>query len=127
MKTKQILLTAAGFASLGAGIIGIIMPLLPTTPFLLLAALCFSAGNSRFSRFLTKNKYLGSYLEHYRNKTGIPLPIKLQSILFLWAVLLLSMFLLHKDYLFILLPIVGSCVTIHICAIRPARKKTSGN
>lgn len=118
MKAKKLFLTAAGFSALGLGIVGIALPVLPTTPFLLLAALCFSAGSSRFSEILQKNKYLGSYITHYREKTGVPLGTKIVSIVFLWAALLLSMALFRKDYLFILLPIVGACVTVHIALIK---------
>jgi uncharacterized protein len=122
MTAKKALLTAAGFASLGAGIVGIALPILPTTPFLLLSAICFSAGNSRFSNALMKNKYLAGYIDHYRNKTGIPFKIKMQSIAFLWAALLVSMFLLQKDYLFILLPCVGAGVTAHLALIQTKKE-----
>ena len=122
MNAKQALLTAAGVASLGAGIAGIVLPILPTTPFLILSAVCFSAGSSRFSQVLAKSKYLSGYLEHYRNKTGVPLKIKIQSISFLWAVLLISMFLLQKDYLFILLPCVGAGVTTHLALIKTKKE-----
>jgi uncharacterized membrane protein YbaN (DUF454 family) len=122
MKTKKLLLTAAGFSSLGLGIVGIVLPILPTTPFLLLAALCFSAGNSQFGEILQKNRYLGSYITHYRNKTGVPLKVKLCSIFFLWGVLLISMAVFRKDYLYILLPVVGVCVTVHIVLIKTKNK-----
>lgn len=122
MKTKQALLTAAGALSLGAGIAGIVLPLLPTTPFLLLSAVCFSAGNNRLSQALMKNKYLAGYMDHYRNKTGVPLKIKMQSIGFLWAVLLASMFIMQKDYLFILLPCVGVGVTVHLALINTKKE-----
>lgn len=122
MNAKNALLTVAGVASLGAGIAGIVLPLLPTTPFLLLSAICFSAGNSRLSGVLMKNKYLAGYVEHYRNKTGIPAKIKMQSIVFLWAALLISMFVLQKDYLFILLPCVGAGVTVHLALIRAKKE-----
>lgn len=122
MNAKKILLTAGGFTALGLGIAGIVLPVLPTTPFLLLSVLCFSAGNNRFAGILQKNRYLGSYIAHYRNKTGVPLQIKLGSILFLWAALLVSMAVFQKEYLFILLPVVGVCVTIHLLMIRTQKK-----
>lgn len=122
MNFKKLLLTAAGFSALGLGIVGIVLPVLPTTPFLLLSALCFSAGSSRFAEILEKNKYLGSYIVHYRNKTGVPIKIKIYSIVFLWAALLVSMAVFRKDYLFILLPVVGVCVTSHIALIRTQKK-----
>lgn len=119
---KKVLLTAAGLASLGVGIVGIVLPLLPTTPFLILSAICFTACNSRFSGFLMKNKYLAGYLDHYRNKTGIPLKIKLQSICFLWAVLLITMFVVQKEYLYIVLPCVGVGVTLHLALMKTKKE-----
>lgn len=119
---KRILLMAAGFAVLAAGIAGILLPLLPTTPFLLLAAVCFSSSNSRFASFLHKNRYISCYLEHYRNKSGVPLSVRLRSILFLWGLLFLSMLFLNNRFLFFLLPVIGAAVTVHICLLRPARK-----
>ncbi len=122
MSIKKALLTTAGLASLGAGIAGIVLPILPTTPFLILAAFCFSASSSRFSNVLMKNKYLAGYLEHYRNKTGVPFKTKMQSICFLWAVLLISMFVLQKDYLYILLPCVGAGVTLHLALMKTKKE-----
>lgn len=122
MKAKNILLTAAGFSALGLGIVGIVLPILPTTPFLLLSALCFSAGSSRISEILQRNKYLGSYISNYRNKTGVPKEVKICSVFFLWAALLVSMAVFRKDYLFILLPVIGVCVTIHIALIKTKKE-----
>ena len=122
MNAKKILLIAAGFTALGLGLVGIALPVLPTTPFILLSAICFSASNSRFSRLLQKNKYFSSYIDNYKNKTGIPGSVKIGSIIFLWTSLLVSMILLKKDYLYILLPVVGVCVTIHIALIKTQKK-----
>lgn len=73
---KKILLLCAGSISLALGVVGIFLPVLPTTPFLLLAAACFSASSQRLHRFLTRNKYLGAYLDNYKNKFGVPLQSK---------------------------------------------------
>ena len=121
MSIKKAVLLSMGFLSLGVGIVGIALPVLPTTPFILLSAICFSNSSDRFYQILRKNKYLGSYIDHYRNKSGVPTSIKMSSIVFLWAMLVLSMILFHKDYLFIILPIVGTCVTIHIALIKAKR------
>ena len=125
MQIKKMFLMSIGFLSLGAGIIGIVLPLLPTTPFLLLSILCFSESNERFSTFLLKSKTLKSYVENYQNKTGIPFGVKARSLIFLWGTLIASMLLFHKDkeYLFIILPLVGAGVTLHILLIK-TRKKT---
>lgn len=118
MSVKKTFLLSMGFLSLGAGIVGVALPVLPTTPFLLLSVLCFSGSSERLSGFLLKNKALASYVENYRNKTGVPLALKVRSIFFLWATLAASMLLFQKEYLFILLPVVGAGVTAHIALLK---------
>jgi len=107
-----------GFLSLGAGIVGIALPVLPTTPFLLLSVFCFSGSSERFSNFLLKSRALSGYMENYKNKTGLPVRLKVKSLVFLWASLAASMLLFQKDYLYALLPLVGAGVTLHIALIR---------
>jgi uncharacterized membrane protein YbaN (DUF454 family) len=77
--------TILGFVFMGIGIIGIFLPILPTTPFLILAALLFAKGNSRFATVLLKNKYLAAYINNYRNKVGVPIKTKITSLVFLWG------------------------------------------
>ncbi|MBM7635514.1 YbaN family protein [Streptococcus saliviloxodontae] len=64
---KKIFLITVGFVSLFLGIIGIVVPLLPTTPFLLLAGSCFASSSQKFDRWLKQTKvydfYVGDYLE----------------------------------------------------------------
>lgn len=111
-----------GFLSLGVGIVGIALPVLPTTPFLLLSVFCFSGSSNRFSGLLLKIKWLASYVENYKNKTGVPRIVKVQSIIFLWATLTASMLVFQKEYLFILLPLVGAGVTLHIALLRTKKE-----
>ena len=63
----------------GLGIIGIFLPLLPTTPFLLLAAACYARSSKRFYNWLLNNKWFGNYIKNYRERKGIPLQIKIIS------------------------------------------------
>ena len=55
------------------GIIGIVIPLLPTTPFLLLAAACYSRSSKKFYNWLLNNKWFGPYITNYLDGKGIPL------------------------------------------------------
>lgn len=81
---KKMLLTIGGFISLGLGILGIVLPLLPTTPLLLLAAACFIRGSDKHYQWLISNKYFGSYIENYRAGKGIPKRAKVVGIFLLW-------------------------------------------
>ena len=62
-----------------------VLPVLPTTPFVLLAAICFSAGNSRHSAWLRQNRVFGLFIDNYRTKRGISKLHKTASIAFLWT------------------------------------------
>ncbi|GAA0604492.1 hypothetical protein GCM10009001_22110 [Virgibacillus siamensis] len=80
----KFLLVIAGSVSLVLGLIGIILPLLPTTPLLLLAAACYVRSSKRLYLWLITNKYFGSYIENYRQGRGIPLKAKVMGVIVLW-------------------------------------------
>ncbi|EMR74903.1 hypothetical protein MBGDF03_00701 [Thermoplasmatales archaeon SCGC AB-540-F20] len=84
---KWILITA-GTVFVGLGIIGIILPILPTTPFLLLAAACYARSSKRFYDWLINNKWIGAYIKNYREGKGVPLKIKVFTISLLWITVL---------------------------------------
>jgi len=115
---KNLILTIFGFTLLGLGAIGVVLPVLPTTPFVLLAAICFSVSNKKFHDWLLKNRIFGPFIENYRTKQGIKLSQKLGSIAFLWTGLIISMVVSQKTWVFIFLPIVGVGVTIHLLLIK---------
>ncbi|WP_163971775.1 YbaN family protein [Oceanobacillus halotolerans] len=81
---KKLLLIIAGTISLVLGIIGIILPLIPTTPLLLLAAACYVRSSEHLYTWLITNKYFGSYIQNYRLGKGIPLKAKVTGVSVLW-------------------------------------------
>lgn len=81
----KIVLIIAGSISLALGLLGIILPLLPATPLLLLAAACYVRGSKSLYKWLISNKYFGSYIENYRSGKGISLKAKVMGVLLLWA------------------------------------------
>ncbi|MDR0518388.1 MAG: YbaN family protein [Fibromonadaceae bacterium] len=98
--------------------IGVVTPVLPTTPFLLLATFLFSKSSPRLSNFLLKNKVFGKYLSNYFNNVPIPLKEKLISIAFLWVGLGATFyFATLSRMVFIILIIVGISVSIHIATL----------
>jgi len=114
---KWILLTA-GFFSLGMGILGVFLPLLPTTPFLLLSAACFFKSSPRMYRFLLYNPWFGKYIRNYREGRGIPLRVKAVSLTLLWGTILYAtIFVVHLGAIRLLLLGVAVGVTIHIVRI----------
>ena len=73
---QRLLWLAAGALSLVAGVVGIFLPLLPTTPFLLLAAFCFSRGSTRCERWLVEHPRFGPMVRQWRAQRVIPLRAK---------------------------------------------------
>lgn len=69
-----------GTISLGLGIIGIVTPVLPTTPFLLLTAACYARGSRRFYIWLMNHRWFGPYIYKWRIEKKIPLRIKMYAI-----------------------------------------------
>jgi len=61
-----------GFISMSLGLIGIPVPGLPTTPFMILAAACFARSSQRFYDWIINNKLFGSHVKNYREGNGIP-------------------------------------------------------
>lgn len=118
---KKVLLIVAGTVCLVLGGVGIVIPILPTTPFVIVAAICFSASSPKVYNKLLKMKFFGEYIENYKSKTGISTKTRLASIAFLWAVLGLSAIFVTKTYVYFILGAVGIGVTVHLLTIR--RKK----
>jgi uncharacterized membrane protein YbaN (DUF454 family) len=118
MKLKQIVLVMFGFLFLGLGLLGIVLPVLPTTPFLLLTAGCFSASSPRFYNWLIRNRIFGPYIENYRTGGGITRTRKMCAIAFLWLGLVISMLIVKSVPITVILVLVGAGVTAHLVCVR---------
>jgi uncharacterized membrane protein YbaN (DUF454 family) len=119
---KRKLLIGAGTLSTGLGIIGIFVPILPTTPFLLLAAACYMRSSERFYRWLISNRIFGAYVRNYIEGRGMPIRIKVLTILVLWLTIgLTATFGVQNMVIRILLICIALGVTTHIILIK---KKT---
>ncbi len=123
LKPLKVILLIAGTICLGLGILGIFLPLLPTTPFLILAALCYVRSSEKMYKWLLNNKLCGEYLRNYLERKGMRVRNKIITLALLWATLGVSAFL-FTDILEIrlLLLVVGVGVTCHILWIKTYRK-----
>lgn len=74
------------------GVLGIFLPLLPATPFLLLASACYLRGSERLHRRLMGSRVLGTYIRNIQQRRGIPLRAKIITVVILWLSLLLSIY-----------------------------------
>lgn len=108
-------LFTVGWLSVVLGVIGIFLPLLPTTPFLLLATACFMRSSTRFYQWLINHRYLGRYVVYYMNGRGIPLRAKIYTLTLMWITLATTAFLFVPLLLVrIILLVIGTSVTIYI-------------
>ena len=115
---KRRLLVATGFICVGIGVVGVVVPLLPTTPFLLLAAYCFLRGSPRWHAWLLGNRVFGRYIHDYLMYRAVPRRTKIGTLVVLWACLGVSAALVHMWYVALILAVIGVGVTIHILRLR---------
>jgi hypothetical protein len=80
----RVLLLVLGTLSVALGVLGIVLPLLPTTPLLLLAAWCFARSSERFYRRLLAHRWLGPYIRNYRDGRGMTAAAKGSTLVVLW-------------------------------------------
>ena len=109
------LLKIAGTAFLIIGGVGIILPLLPTTPFLLLAAVCYARSSERWYNWLLYNRWFGSYIRNWHEGKGIPMRTKILSVVFLimtigYSAAFVVPFFIGK----VALILIAVCVSVHI-------------
>lgn len=117
-KFKKVILIIVGSTTLVIGGIGVVLPILPTTPFVLCAAGCFSASSPKLYYKLKDTKYFGEYINNYKEKTGISNKARYTGVVFLWVTLIISALIFRHVHVWIILGIVGVAVTIHIMTIR---------
>lgn len=109
----------SGFLLVAIGVIGIFLPLLPTTIFLILASICFLKSSPKANEWLRNHKVLGGYIDNYQNKTGLTRKANIASIITLWTSISLSAFLLTEElYIRIILLVIAIGVTIHLVMIK---------
>lgn len=109
------ILLGFGFFAVGLGTLGIFLPLLPTVPFLLLAAACFARSSERFHSWLMEHPHLGPIVHGYLSGEGVPLRSKIIALLLLWISIPVSViFFISILWVQILLIGIALAVTIHL-------------
>jgi len=122
MKSKKIFFFILGGVLVAIGAVGVILPLLPTTPFIIIAAVCFGKSSKRTKDWLSKNRYFGNYIENYENKRGMPIDVKRNSLIFLWISLIISAIIINKLIMVVVFFIVGIGVSIHILLLKTKKE-----
>ena len=116
---KRKLLFIAGTLSTGLGILGIFVPILPTTPFLLIAAACYIRSSQKFYNWLLNDRFLGAYIKNYLQGKGMPLKVKILTVTLLWITIGLSVWFVAQNAIIrVILILVAIGVTTHIARIK---------
>ncbi|MBN1583376.1 MAG: YbaN family protein [Anaerolineae bacterium] len=116
---RKWLLIVAGIVALGLGVTGVFIPLLPTTPFLLLAAACFFRSSGRLYAWLIHHKWFGAYIRHYREYKAVTLRAKIVTLLLLWSVIGYTAFgIVTAWWVRALLGVIAVGVTMHILHLK---------
>ncbi|RKV85115.1 MAG: DUF454 domain-containing protein [Bacteroidetes bacterium] len=118
----RITLISLGIISLTLGIIGIFVPVLPTTPFLLASVALFAKSSPKLYYKLLNNKYLGEYIKNFRVHKSIPLKTKIFAISLLWISIATSIiFFIKILWVKILIASIASVVTYYILSFKTKR------
>lgn len=113
------LLLAAGAVSVGLAAVGVFLPLLPTTPFLLLAAACFLRSSDRLYRWLIMHPWFGSYIRNYREHGAVSRRGKAGTLILLWATLgYTAVMVVEPAWQRLLLLLIGIGVTTHVLRLK---------
>ena len=116
---KKTLFNVIGVVALLLAILGLFLPLLPTTPFLLLASACFARGSTRLHRWLLQHRVFGAYLRNVEAGNGIPLRAKIVALALMWTSLGISFLRFEHTGLRILLLAIGCAVSIYLWRFLP--------
>jgi len=109
----KILSTTLGFLFLGIGAVGVFLPVLPTTPFVLLAAFFFRKTPFLFDRMM-KFEFFRKHVENFDKRNGLDRKVQIQSHTTVWAFLIVSIFLVDQIWLKITLFVIGASVSIYL-------------
>ena len=113
-----------GFLFTFFAFLGVLLPVVPTTPFLIVAAACFYRSSGRFYNMIMYNRYFGHYLQDYRSGKGIPLRVKIMALVFLWISTLVSVFIfIPYLWLEILVIAVDVAITVHLYLVRTKQEE----
>ena len=121
---KRVLFALLGILSVILAVVGIFVPLLPTVPFLLLAAYLFAKSSVTMYNWLLSNRWFGKIIRDYKEGKGVPVRIKVYSITLLWLMIGYSiLYAVESQTMKIVLLIVGIAVTIHLMMLKSYREE----
>ena len=120
---KKYILLFIGTLSLILGVIGILVPVMPTTPFLLISSFCYLRSSQRLYNWLIYHKILGAYLYNYLTYRAVTRSTKIMGLIFLWWGLIASMLLIDHLHVRLLLGFIGIAVSAHLFLLKTIKKE----
>lgn len=125
MQLKRYIYIGLGSLFVAVGVVGIFLPILPTTPFLLLAAWLFARSSERLHFWLLHHKYFGSYVSDFTVHKAISLKAKIVSMLFMWSAILYSALVVLQGNLLLQLLLLGIAIFVsyYILSFKTKLKK----
>ena len=120
----RIFLIIVGCVSLALGILGIFLPMLPTTPFLLLSAAAWVKASPSLYEWLLNHKLFGKYIRNYREHRAIPLRVKIISVLFVWLTIGYCIFAVVDEWWWaqLLMALLATAISWHILSFNTLKK-----
>ena len=113
------LLMSLGVLAMVVGLIGVVVPLLPTTPFLLLAAACFVRSSDTLYDRLITNRLLGGFIRDYREQRGVTARAKVTALVVLWGVIgYTALTVVDLIWVRVLLAVIAVAVTVHLLRMK---------
>ena len=122
MDVRKAVLIFTGTVCVALGVLGMFLPLLPTTVFLLMAAYCYSRSSERFHDWLLNNRLCGDYIRNYKSGRGISMRQKITTTSILWVSIGVSIWLLGGGFWStLILLVVAIGVTLHLVLLKTYR------
>lgn len=119
------LFNTAGTMFVGLGFAGIILPLVPTTPLLLLAAACYARGSTRFYNWLLNHRWFGPYIQNYRSGAGIPVRVKVTALFLLWATIgVAALFTVKLLWIRVVLVALAAGISLYLLSLPTLQSKS---
>ena len=125
MDVRKAALIFAGTVCVALGVLGMFLPLLPTTVFLLMAAYCYSRSSERFHTMLLNNRWCGAYIRNYKTGRGMSARQKTTTLVLLWTSIGFSMWMIGGLWVNLLLAAIAVAVTVHVLWIKTYRPEAN--
>ncbi|MEJ4042915.1 DUF454 family protein [Erwinia sp. SLM-02] len=114
---QRVLLLILGWLAMVLATLGAVLPLLPTTPFLLLAAWCFARSSPRFHHWLLYRSIFGRYLRHWQQHRAMPPGAKSRAIVFILLTFAFSLWMVKILWVRLMLLAILCCLLVFMARL----------